>query len=1002
MKLDLHYNLKQLHVNTLPYTNYFVPYHRKTEIRDNKKDLDKACVTPLNGDWNFDYYESVQEFEEAPHKKSKGRLPVPSVWNLFGYDQIQYVNIKYPIPFDPPNVPEENPCGFYQRHFDLHKLYKRKKRQYILNFDGVSSGYYVWINQQFVGYSQVSHSISRFDITDFIKEGKNSIAVLVVKYSDGTYFEDQDMFRHSGIFRNVYIVERPEQRIEDFKIDTKVDSDQNIGEINIDIRKTNGNPEIEYALFDPYQNKVARGELNKNLTIPLTEPKLWSAEIPNLYTLYLLTEDEIIEQKIGVREVKIEHQQLWINGQSVKLRGVNYHDSDPLQGYVVSEQRLITDLKLMKEANFNAIRTAHYPKSPRFYELADEYGFYVMSEADLETHGVVMLYGIENIEDFNIIADNSKYEKAILDRVEASIVQLQNYSSIIMWSLGNESGYGQNIKKAAALAHELDDTRPVHYEGAFYARGGEDYSKLDIISRMYPSPEEIESRYLDKKEVTKPFILCEYAHAMGNSPGGLEAYHELMEKYPAFIGAFVWEWCDHAVTAGMEEGFYRFRYGGDSGETLHDSNFCVDGIVNPERIPHEGFYEFQEIHRPLALKKYDGLRWTVRNQLDFLNVNQYLDVTLLLTTIDGESKKIPFELPEIMPHEEKELDFSAIVESYHFKFEELSSIMLTYRLKFRTALLTSDTYLGHDQVIYQRQVINKVEDQNASIEGEASIIIGSKSIYLRLKEWEYHFDKKTAALNLVKHKNKRLMDEPTKIAIWRAPTDNDIHLEESWKEMGYFNPITRVAGYNIDEQDNKIIISFDIGFYSVFSPKILSISYKWTIYPGGHIEIDMDMERNMRMPALPRFGMIWKLQTVYEKVRYYGNGPFSSYSDKNLACHLGWFDTTVDENFRPHIRPQEDGSHDNVTSLSIKSVDKEVRFSAGKPFSFNVKHYSDEQMTMIKHHDKLQKEPYSFVHIDAIQSGIGTNSCGPVLPERYQVNGPFYHLNYSVDFKEFI
>ena len=328
--------------------------------------------------------------------------------------------------------------------------------------------------------------------------------------------------------------------------------------------------------------------------------------------------------------------------------------------------------------------------------------------------------------------------------------------------------------------------------------------------------------------------------------------------------------------------------------------------------------------------------------------------------------------------------------------------MLTYRLKFRTALLTSDTYLGHDQVIYQRQVINKVEDQNASIEGEASIIIGSKSIYLRLKEWEYHFDKKTAALNLVKHKNKRLMDEPTKIAIWRAPTDNDIHLEESWKEMGYFNPITRVAGYNIDEQDNKIIISFDIGFCSVFSPEILSISYKWTIYPGGHIEIDMDMERNMRMPALPRFGMIWKLQTVYEKVRYYGNGPFSSYSDKNLACHLGWFDTTVDENFRPHIRPQEDGSHDNVTSLSIKSVDKEVRFSAGKPFSFNVKHYSDEQMTMIKHHDKLQKEPYSFVHIDAIQSGIGTNSCGPVLPERYQVNGPFYHLNYSVDFKEFI
>lgn len=1004
MKLDLHYNLKQLHVNTLPYTNYFVPYHRKTEVHDNKKDLDKACVTPLNGDWNFDYYESVKEYEAASTKKSKGELPVPGVWNLFGYDQIQYVNIKYPIPFDPPNVPEENPCGLYRRQFELNKLYKKKERQYILNFDGVSSAYYVWVNQKFVGYSQVSHSISRFDITDFVKGGRNSIAVLVVKYSDGTYLEDQDMFRHSGIFRDVYIVERPEARIEDFKIDTKVDTVENTGEILIDIRKIAGDPSIEYALYNPNKKVIKRGEVGdeRQIVIPLSQPELWSAETPNLYTLYLITKDEVIKQKIGVREVKIEDQQLWINGQSVKLRGVNYHDTDPLQGYVVSEQRLITDLKLMKEANFNAIRTAHYPKSPYFYELADKYGFYVMSEADLETHGVVMLYGKENIDDFNIIADNPKYEKAILDRVEASIVQLQNYSSIIMWSLGNESGYGQNFKKAAALAHDLDDTRPVHYEGAFYARGGEDYSKLDVISRMYPSPEEIERRYLDNKQVTKPFILCEYAHAMGNSPGGLEAYHDLMEKYPAFIGAFVWEWCDHAVTAGMQHGLYRFRYGGDSGETLHDGNFCVDGIVNPDRIPHEGFYEFQEIHRPLVLKKYDGLTWTVRNQLDFLNINQFIEAAVSLTTIGGESKKFSFELPELLPHEEREIDFTSILKDSHFKPEELSSIMLTYRLKSATGLLSAKTYLGHDQVIYQRQVINKVEDRNAPITEQAAINISANSISVQLKEWEYHFDKKTAALNLIKHNNKRLLDEPTKIVIWRAPTDNDIHLEERWKEMGYFNPITRILGYSIDEQDNRIIISFDIGFYSTNTPKILSVDCKWTIYPGGHIEVDMHMERNMRMPALPRFGMIWKLQKEYEKIRYYGNGPFSSYSDKNLACHLGWFNTTVDENFRPHIRPQEDGSHDNVTSMSIKSPDKEIRFSAEEPFSFNAKHYSDEQMTMIKHNDKLQKEPYSFVHIDAVQSGIGTHSCGPELPKRYQVNGHTYNLNYSINFKDFI
>ncbi|WP_250637292.1 glycoside hydrolase family 2 TIM barrel-domain containing protein [Staphylococcus carnosus] len=297
-------------------------------------------------------------------------------------------------------------------------------------------------------------------------------------------------------------------------------------------------------------------------------------------------------------------------------------------------------------------------------------------------------------------------------------------------------------KKAAALAHDLDDTRPVHYEGAFYARGGEDYSKLDVISRMYPSPEEIERRYLDNKQVTNPFILCEYAHAMGNSPGGLEAYHDLMEKYPAFIGAFVWEWCDHAVTAGMQHGLYRFRYGGDSGETLHDGNFCVDGIVNPDRIPHEGFYEFQEIHRPLVLKKYDGLTWTVRNQLDFLNINQFIEAAVSLTTIGGESKKFSFELPELLPHEEREIDFTSILKDSHFKPEELSSIMLTYRLKSATGLLSAKTYLGHDQVIYQRQVINKVEDRNAPITEQAAINISANSISVQLKEWEYHFDKK--------------------------------------------------------------------------------------------------------------------------------------------------------------------------------------------------------------------------------------------------------------------
>ncbi|GEP84797.1 beta-D-galactosidase [Staphylococcus piscifermentans] len=1000
MKLDLHYNLKQLHVNTLTYTNHFVPCHNTDEADANPKDLEKACVTPLNGTWSFDFYEDVEAFEQALHHKGDGELTVPGVWNLKGYDQIQYVNIKYPIPFDPPNVPADNPCGYYQRNFELATLYPEQDHQYVLNFEGVSSAYYVWVNGQFAGYSQVSHSISRFDITDLVAEGPNTIAVLVVKYSDGTYFEDQDMFRHSGIFRDVYITERPARRIEDFKLDTTLNTSENTGQIHIDIRKQTGNPAISYALFNPKGTLVEKETLEEQATISIDAPDLWTAETPSLYTLHLITAEEIIVQKVGIREVKIKDQQLWINNQSVKLRGVNYHDSDPITGYAVSEERLIEDLTLMKEANFNAIRTAHYPKSPRFYELTNQYGFYVMSEADLETHGVVMLYGDENTEDFNLIANNPKYEAPILDRVTASIVQLQNYSSIIMWSLGNESGYGQNMKKAAKLAHQLDATRPIHYESAFYAEGGEDFSKLDVISRMYPSPSEIKKRYLTNKKMTQPFILCEYAHAMGNSPGGLKAYHELMEKYPAFIGAFVWEWCDHAIADGFKNGQYCFRYGGDSGESLHGGNFCVDGIVSPDRIPHDGFYEFQEVHRPLVLKKYKKLKWTVRNQLDFLNLADYITVHAQFTTRYGESKTVPLEINDLKPHEESVINFTPLLKENDLHFDALSDIKLFYYAKQDRGLLKAETYLGHDQVVYQRQAVNKVAAKAGMITGQTSLKICDNIAAIKIKDWEYHFDTEKASLNFVSHHNIPLLTAPTQITIWRAPTDNDMYVSQKWKKMGYSDSSIRRYGFTINEEEDKVTLIFDLALYSVHVPRILNIRLSWEIYSDGHIDVSMKAARNLRMPSLPRIGMVWSLPKECEAVRYYGNGPFSSYSDKNLASYLGWFNTTVDDNFRPHIRPQEDGSHNNTTLLNLYSKHQAVGFISDEPFSFNVKHYSDQQMTTTAHHDELVKEPYTFVHIDAAQSGIGTNSCGPKLPKRYQINQESYELNYRVDFNE--
>lgn len=978
MKLDLHYNLEQLHVNTLPYAAYFIP----------KPQQHNTSVTQLSGDWNFGFFNSVAEFEASHHKVTQ-TLPVPSVWNLHGFDQTQYVNIKYPIPFDPPYVPEDNPCGYYERSFTIDSIYD-EDHQFVLNFDGVSSAYYVWINDTFVGYSQVSRSASRFDVTSFVQEGNNTIQVLVVKYSDGTYFEDQDMFRHSGIFRDVYIVERPNNRLDDYTIQTTIDTTVQTGAVHLDVTQVNGNPDYTVALFDQEGGLITeqKGFNQDTLVLNVEDAAYWSAETPYLYTLVITTADEVITEKVGLREVEIKDQQLWINGKSVKLRGANYHDSNPETGYVLTEAQMHEDLTLMKQANFNAIRTAHYPKAPRFYELADEYGFYVMSEADLETHGVVLFYGDENTKDFNIIADDPQYEAPILDRIEASIVPLRNFSSIIMWSLGNESGYGVNIEKAAKLAKDLDETRPIHYESAFYAEGGEDFSKLDMISRMYPSPEEIKERYLDNQTITQPFILCEYAHAMGNSPGGLLEYHELLEAYPSFIGAFVWEWCDHAVNISQNKEQPVFRYGGDFGEDLHDGNFCVDGIVSPDRTPHEGYYEFQQVNRPVILSHYDKQTLTFYNRFDFIDADEVLQLRFTITTLSGEQYEEYADLTGFEPHTEISVALNTFIDEAILN--QISDILVEY-------ISSKDqTILGHDQIVQERLEFETATEREAAY--QVSVDDTAQTIQISGDNSEYAFDTRSAALTHVTQAGKLVLHEPTAIRIWRAPTDNDINIRNQWEEMGYEHAHTRVYDYSIVESEGGVSVQFQISIVNKRVPKILAGTLTWLVHADGKVEADLELEKNARMPFLPRLGLEFKLSNNYQNLAYYGHGPFSSYDDKQLASHLGYFVSTVNDNFWPHIRPQEDGSHNNTTHVTLDNTTTQVAFNAETPFSFNAKPYSDAQLTTVEHADQLQLDGYTYVNIDVGQSGIGTNSCGPELPERYRMDDAEYHLNFTLQF----
>ena len=696
---EYHENLSIHHVNMMQRRSYYIPFIDATEAINIKDRTNQFNFFSLNGKWDFNYFPSLQLIKDFNHINEinlSDSIDVPSVWQMKGYDYNQYTNVKYPIPYNPPFVPTDNPCAIYKKEFDFN--IDSEKQDYHINFEGVDSCFYFWINDKFVGYSQISHSISEFDISNYLVNGKNTITVLVLKWCDGTYFEDQDKFRMSGIFRDVYILTRSKSRINDFKLTTSVNVLSNEGVINLEILETVGNPNISYTLLEPNNTVISSGNIiENNLQINISNAQLWDAENPNLYTLLLQTETEVIKEKVGLREIKIENSILKINDVPVKIKGVNHHDSDPFKGYAITYDDLIVDLKLMKENNINSIRTSHYPKAPIFYELCDEYGFYVMSEADIETHGVVELYGLGYLDNYNMIADDVIYKESIIDRIDSSIVPFKNKSCIFMWSLGNESGYGINFETGAKYAKDLDSSRPIHYEAAHYAnkQRTNDFSNLDVISRMYPSVEEIKAYF--EKGIDKPFVLCEYAHAMGNSPGDLTKYDELIQKHDEFIGGYVWEWCDHALfMKNCKNGKKAYGYGGDFGERNHDGNFCMDGLVYPDRTPHTGLLEYKNINRPIRALSFDEANNKVklRNMLDFKNINEFLNVTYKIHANGELISSQHLVIDSLKPKEEKWFDLN--VPNIP---NGICTILFEYNVKQDESLYKKDMNLGHDQFI---------------------------------------------------------------------------------------------------------------------------------------------------------------------------------------------------------------------------------------------------------------------------------------------------------------
>lgn len=1104
MTIPHHYeNLHILHENTMPDRNYYIPaekaYSTPLDARDHSN-----RVQFLNGTWKFRYYDSIYNLQDEFYSEGYDvsgfdDIPVPSVWQMHGYDYHQYTNVRYPFAFDPPYVPKDNPCGAYVTDF----IYDQNEDAPLahLNFEGVDSCFYVWLNGRYVGYSQVSHSTSEFDITEFIRNGSNRLCVLVLKWCDGSYLEDQDKFRMSGIFRDVYILKRSEGAVYDYFIKTSCDDikDPTKAEVNIDFtaftgyscgedrfsskpetgvdKDTDSNVDIEVTILNAdgsicssgcvKREICAQGDANTNaaeikttassssITLSIDSPVLWNAERPYLYTVIIRCAGEVITDRIGIREITIENKIVYINGMPIKFHGVNRHDSDPVTGFTISREQIIKDMSLMKQHNVNAIRTSHYPNAPYFYELCDEYGFYVIDEADIEAHGPSELFYSDNNWDNKAarwnepIADNPEFCESILDRVKRCVIRDKNRPCVVIWSMGNESAYGVTFEKALAWVKSYDKSRLTHYESAQYTDGKRkyDYSNLDLYSRMYPSISEM-AEYIDG-DGDKPYILCEYCHAMGNGPGDLEDYFQFFDSHETTCGGFVWEWCDHAIYNGKAaNGKAMYAYGGDSGETIHDGNFCMDGLVYPDRRPHTGLLEFKNIHRPARIANYDGANGilTLHNYLDFTDIRDYLTMSYEVTCDGQVVTSGNIDVPSVAPHGDGTVSLSPVTNiqkslsdlyaSSHSDVSCSSDVanytkdIITHRMFLRviykaacdSAFVREGDVLGFDEIELGSQDLNKAltSDTTQNLTEQDPTALDTISAPLHILEtdaefvisgssFEYTFDRNTGNFAGIAVDGQELLAAPCDKTIWRAPTDNDRNIKREWLRAHYDMTYERTYETSCIIKEGYAVISCSSSLAAPTVQPVLRIKTEWTISAEGTITSRMHVTKSSEFPMLPRFGVRIILKKDMRNVSYIGMGPYESYVDKHHASWHGSFSASIDAMHEDYIMPQENGSHFDCNYVQISSLgenDSKTDMSAHSitatsavPFSMNASPYTAEELTNAAHNYELPESGKSVLCIDYRQNGIGSNSCGPELDEKYRFDEDEWEFGFTMHVK---
>ena len=992
-------NPKVISINKLDAHSTLIPFEDIDQAINGLKE-DSPYYKSLNGNWKFHFSESPSERPLNFYKldfddNNWDEIAVPSNWELQGYGIPIYVNQPYEWTYKPkpPQIPHDyNPVGSYKTTFSIPKNWK--EREIIIHFGAVKSAMYLWINGQKVGYSQGSKLEAEFNITKYLKKGTNSLAVEVYRWSDGSYLECQDFWRISGIEREVYLWSTPKIHIYDFFAKATLDNDFNNGKVKTDIKivnykKTNNNPyQISQKLFNANNQLVAksssefvndRSVLNEQLQLSIESPNKWTAETPYLYTLVLELKKgnktiEVESHKIGFRTVEIKNAQLLVNGVAILLKGVNRHEHDEFTGHVISKESMEKDIQLLKQYNINAVRTSHYPNDPYWYKLCDKYGIYLVDEANIESHGM-------GYHPDRTLGNNPDWEDAHLDRAKRMLERDKNHASVIIWSMGNEAGDGVNFDTISQWLHQRDPSRPVHYERALKR------PSVDIFTPMYPGINYIEN--YAKSDPYRPLIMCEYAHSMGNSTGNLQDYWDIIEKYPSLQGGFIWDWVDQGLAKYDDKGNKFWAYGGDYGPegTPSDGNFCLNGIINPDRTIHPAMHEVKKVYQNIKIFTDNDIEgeYKLINEFDFTNLNHYkLDWELL-----GNAKVVKkgsLENINLAPHDtiSIKLEFN----DFHFyngvEYFVNFSLKTTKKEPFKEVnfeVAKEQIPLHFSPFVFTGRVDKPDAIQYSYVDHKLNIDFDN---------FNASFDTLSGELISLQLEDEELLKEAVKVNFWRAPTDNDFgnRMEQRqaiWRTEG---KTAELIGFKVKPADDyKLTVTSE--FMLIDSRSLLTVIYNF--YGNGKIEIETKFKAGIKgLPNLARFGLNFVLLDA-DSLAYYGRGPHENYCDRNTSAFIGQYNGSVTDQYFAYARPQENGYKTDSRWMRLGNDKRGLFFTSDNSFSFSALHIPTEMLDQItrenyKHLNDIVQTEETYLNIDIKQMGVGgDNSWGARPHKPYQV-----------------